>query len=101
MSDNNQASSSGHNHDHHHHHHTDEQYNSGAKEMPVSEKLKKMVSHWLKHNADHAVTYRRWAQRARDEGMADIAQILESVAEESQAINGDLEKAGKILEEKC
>lgn len=85
---------------HQHHHHHDEEHEHGAGEMPMSEKLKKMVSHWLKHNADHADTYRQWAKRARDAGMSEVAQILESVAEESQAINGDLEKAGKLLEEK-
>ncbi|MFP4160233.1 MAG: hypothetical protein ACLFMN_08450 [Desulfobacterales bacterium] len=86
-----------HNHDHNHH---DKGSEHGSQEMPMHEKLEKMVSHWLKHNADHAETYRRWAQRARDAGLEDVARILESVAEESQAINKDLEKAGKMLGQK-
>lgn len=87
-------------HGNHHHHHNGQETEHGAEEMPMHEKLEKMVAHWLKHNADHAATYRRWAQRAREQGMEDVAQILESVAEESQAINKDLEKAGKLLGQK-
>ncbi|MCF8111042.1 MAG: hypothetical protein K9J85_06095 [Desulfobacteraceae bacterium] len=85
---------------HHDHHHGDHEDGRETKEMPMPEKLKKMVSHWLKHNADHAETHRRWAQRAREAGMEDVSLILESVAKESQAINKDLEKAGKMLEQK-
>jgi len=65
--------------------------------MSVPEKLKKMVQHWLRHNADHAATYRQWAERARRAGMADVAEILDSVAEDSQAVNGDLERAERVL----
>ena len=63
----------------------------------MPEKLEKMVSHWLKHNADHAETYRQWADRARQAGFLEVADILESVAKDSQAINTDLEKAGQVL----
>ena len=89
-----------HDHENHHHDHHDSGHGSGQSEMPMSEKLSKMVQHWLKHNADHAATYRQWAERARKAGMADVAEILESVAEDSQAINGDLERAGQVLAEK-
>lgn len=84
-----------HNHEHHHHGH-----DTGSSEMSMPEKLEKMVAHWLKHNADHAQTYRQWAERARQANLSEVADILESVASESQAINGDLEKAGQILKEK-
>ena len=86
--------------DNHHHDHHDSGHGSGQGEMPMSEKLSKMVQHWLKHNADHAATYRQWAERARQAGMADVAEILESVAEDSQAINSDLERAGQVLADK-
>jgi len=89
-----------HGHDNHHHDHHDSGHGSGQSEMPMSEKLGKMVQHWLKHNADHAATYRQWAERARQAGMADVAEILESVAEDSQAINSDLERAGQVLADK-
>ncbi|MBS3809512.1 MAG: hypothetical protein KGY38_05095 [Desulfobacterales bacterium] len=87
-------------HHHYHHDHDDSGSGSGQGEMPMSEKLKKMVEHWLKHNADHAATYRQWAERARQAGMPDVAEILEGVAKDSQAINGDLERAGEVLAEK-
>lgn len=89
-----------HHHNHHHNHHHHEGGHGSDTEMPVAEKLKKMVSHWLRHNADHAATYRQWAERARRAGMNDVAEILESVAEDSQAINGDLERAGRLLADK-
>ena len=86
-----------HHHDHHHHNHSDD---SDQAEMPMAEKLKKMVSHWLKHNSDHAETYRQWADRARKENLSEVAEILEKVADESQLINVDLEKAGQVLDVK-
>lgn len=96
---NDQKHGNDHNHHHHHEHHHGEGHEHGAKEMPVSEKLKKMVSHWIRHNDDHAATYRQWARRAADEGMNDVAEILESVAEQNLAVNKDLEKAADLLEE--
>jgi ABC-type Zn2+ transport system substrate-binding protein/surface adhesin len=86
----------GHDHDHQHVH----SHESGSSEMSMAAKLEKMVSHWLKHNADHAETYRQWADRARQAGLSEVADILESVAKDSQAINTDLEKAGQVLKGK-
>jgi rubrerythrin len=86
-----------HDHDHDHHHHHGHTHETGPSEMSMAEKLEKMVSHWVKHNADHAETYRQWADRARHAGLSEVADILESVAKDSQAINTDLEKAGQVL----
>lgn len=100
MNDHHHHHDHGHEHGHGHEHHHHSSHDDGQAEMPMAEKLQKMVSHWLRHNADHSETYRQWAGRARQAGLFEVADILESVAKESQSINSDLEKAGKILEKK-
>jgi hypothetical protein len=46
--------------DHHHHHDHD-----SHSEMPFDEKLLKLLNHWIKHNEDHALNYRNWAEKAK------------------------------------
>jgi hypothetical protein len=72
--------------DHHHVHesHTD---------MPFNEKLLKMLEHWIKHNEDHAVNYRNWAEKAKTKGEEDAGRLLEEAAEMSIAVNDRFEKA--------
>ncbi|MFO7931711.1 MAG: hypothetical protein R6U97_09925 [Desulfosalsimonas sp.] len=48
------------------HSHLQEVHDHGTKEMLVSEKFKKMITHWIKHNDYHAATYRQCARRAAE-----------------------------------
>ena len=80
-------------HHHHHHGHAHEQ----PTEMTMEQKLDKLVDHWIKHNRDHGETYRQWAQKARDEHMEKVAELLETVAEESQQVNATLESVREAL----
>jgi hypothetical protein len=50
-------------HQHHHHHDHDSQG-----ELSFDEKIEKMLSHWIKHNEDHASNYRNWAEKAKANG---------------------------------
>ena len=76
----------------HHHHHDKEDG-----EMPFQEKIIRIMEHWIKHNLDHADSFRDWAHRAEHETMTDIARLLEEAAELNLRINSKLEEALKHL----
>ena len=86
-----------HDHDHagHHHDHT-----HGQVEMPFAEKIAKLLDHWVKHNDDHALTYRGWADQARQNHLDEVARIIEEAAEMNLAINEKFEKAKQLIPEK-
>ncbi|UCD79696.1 MAG: hypothetical protein JSW26_30645 [Desulfobacterales bacterium] len=67
--------------DHHHHDHDTHD------EMPFDEKLIKLLNHWIKHNEDHALNYRNWAEKAKANGRQKTAEFLTEAAEMSLAIN--------------
>ena len=64
------------------HHHSDT-----PDELPLDQKLLKLLEHWVKHNTDHAVTYRNWAEKAKANGMAQVAKLLDDAADASLQIN--------------
>ncbi|MFO7559969.1 MAG: hypothetical protein R6X10_14130 [Desulfobacterales bacterium] len=70
-----------------HHHHEKEG------DMPFREKLEKLLEHWVKHNTDHAETYRAWMKKAEMEGMKEVANRLEEAAEMTIQINKKFEEA--------
>ncbi len=78
--------------DHHHHHDHD-----SHGELPFDEKIVKMLSHWIKHNEDHASNYRNWAEKAKANGKDDAGVLLEEAAEMSLAINDKFEAALTII----
>ena len=73
--------------DHHHHDH------DSHEEIPFDEKLVKLLSHWIKHNQDHALNYRNWAEKAKTNGKGQLAELLEAAAEMSLAVNEKFEAA--------
>jgi len=81
-------------HDHSHgHHHSHEE--SG--EMSFDEKLKKILDHWIKHNMDHAETYRDWSERAQQAHMDDVARLLKEAADLNITMNEKFEAAKKQI----
>jgi hypothetical protein len=79
-------------HDHHHHPH------HPAAEQPTlsfKQKLLKLLDNWLQHNAYHAAGYRDWAARARENGLADAAALLEEAAGMTLEINRKFEAAAR------
>jgi hypothetical protein len=72
------------NHHHHHHHHHDHDSNG---ELSFDEKMAKLLDHWVKHNQDHALNYRNWAEKAKANGKAKAGLFLEEAADMSLAIN--------------
>ena len=78
-----------HGHDHTHHPHEHAQ----GQGMAFEEKLVKILDHWIKHNRDHADTYKDWAGRAREAGMPEVAGLLEEAADMNFTMNEVFEKA--------
>ncbi len=85
-----------HNHNHHHnhahHHHSDTQST-----LSFDEKMLKLLEHWIKHNDDHANTYRDWAERARQEDMADVCSLLKDAADITISVSKKFEQALELI----
>ncbi len=75
--------------DHHHHHHD----HDASPELPFDEKMFKILQHWIKHNEDHALNYRNWAQKAKANGKQQACKLLEEAAALSLAVNEKFEAA--------
>jgi hypothetical protein len=75
--------------DHHHHHHDHDSHG----EMPFDEKLAKLLDHWIKHNQEHALNYRNWAEKAKANDQRETAALLEEAADMSLATNDLFKKA--------
>ncbi len=76
-------------HDHHHHNH--------GSEMSFDEKLVKLLEHWVKHNADHATSYKDWAEKAKAEGLAAAGAPLTDAAGMTLEISKKFEEAIEII----
>ena len=46
-------------------------------EKTTREKLQVLIPHWLEHNHGHAHEFRRWADAARQEGLAAEAGLID------------------------
>lgn len=80
--------------DHHHDHSSDKQNQS----LEFPERAHKLIDHWVRHNADHAQSYRQWADTFRANGLNSAAAMLESAAELTQQINLTLAEAIHLLD---
>jgi len=69
----------------HHHDHNHAQ--------SMSERIEKIISHWIKHNDDHIQNYKDWSEKASQESLAEVSDLLNEIADMSQAINEKLKKA--------
>ena len=82
-----------HDHDHHHGHHDHEV----KSELTFDEKLIKLLDHWLKHNNDHAGTYKDWADKARQNHLDAVADVLGDVCDLTAEINAKFESAAELM----
>ena len=68
----------------------------------VSDELAKLcilLPHWIEHNGEHAESFREWAGKAREMGLAEVAQRIEEAVGHMAACNEALTAALKALEE--
>jgi len=78
-----------------HHHHDDTGSLKGG--LSDKEKLKKLLEYWIKHNEEHADTYREWSQKAAALEVQDVAKILNQAATTTLSINTRFQEALKKL----
>ena len=78
------------------HHHHDHEIQSS---LSFDEKIIKLLEHWIKHNDDHAQTYRDWAQKAQEKNKIKTALMLEEAAEMTLSISKKFESAKKLIDE--
>jgi ferritin len=69
-----------HDHDHNHTH-------------SMTERIEKIISHWIKHNDDHIQNYKDWSEKASQESLSEVSELLNEVAYMSLTINDKLKKA--------
>ena len=76
------------------HHHHDHEIQST---LTFDEKMIKLLEHWIKHNDDHAQTYRDWAQKAKEKNMCEASSLLEDAAEMTLMISKKFEEAAALI----
>ena len=59
-------------------------------EQNTMEKVRVLLPHWIDHNSNHIVEFKKWESEARKESEHEVSQLL------ANAIS-DMEKAGKSL----
>ena len=62
------------------------------------EKLQIQLSHWIKHNLEHAEEFRRWARGTEASGFEKVASKLDAAALEMENLNRHLQDALDLLE---
>ncbi len=77
-----------------HHHQHDHEMRSP---LSFDEKMIKLLEHWIKHNDDHAETYRDWAQKAKEKNMREAGLLLEDAAEMTLMISKKFEEAATLI----
>jgi hypothetical protein len=74
----------------HHQHETPES-------LPFDQKLIKLIEHWVKHNHEHAATYKDWAEKAKDKRIPETVSLLEEAADMTLLVSLKFEKALDVI----
>jgi hypothetical protein len=64
--------------------------------MDDIQKLRVLIPHWMEHNEEHALEFRRWAETAGD-ATADLLAAVEALGQVNQILAAALEKLGGAL----
>lgn len=90
-------------HTHHHHHgeadhaHRHEDDHAAGVSLSRRERLIIRLQHTIRHNREHAATYRSMAEEAREIGADEAARWIRGAAEQSDQQTEELEKALTVL----
>jgi hypothetical protein len=84
---------------HHHQHHHDHSHSQDPAhgELSETQKILKLLHHWVHHNADHAANYMEWAGKIEALGFAAAAEHLRKAAEMTHAITREFEAAEAVI----
>jgi G3E family GTPase len=83
-----------HNHNHNHSHDHDHDHRSQTNK----DRIQKMITHWLKHNDDHIKNYLDWSEKAKDENLQQLSDLLKDIADISLTLNEKFKQALNYLE---
>jgi hypothetical protein len=92
-----------HAHDHSHgdaHVHSHPHAHDVVSSLSFEEKLIKLLSHWIKHNEDHAGTYTEWAEKTKAADLAAAGALLMEAAEMTRSISTKFEAALEHLKKR-
>ena len=56
-----------------------------------------MLNPWIKHNEDHTLNYRTWAEKAKTNGQEEAGALLVEAAVMSLAVNEKFQKALALI----
>jgi len=65
--------------------------------MDTRQKLKTLLDHWIEHNASHGEEFEKWAQRADEAGLAEIAREIRAAADRLREATDCLDRASARL----
>jgi hypothetical protein len=54
------------------------------------EKLRVLLTHWVRHNEEHAREFEEWVERARQRGATEVLPHLQGAVESMQKVNDHL-----------
>ena len=81
----------------HHHNHNHDHDHDNQSTLSFDEKMIKLIEHWIKHNDDHAATYRDWAKKAKEKDKDKAASLLEDAAEMTLMISKKFEEVAELF----
>ena len=61
--------------------------------LSFEEQMIKLLEHWIKHNDEHAASFRNWAEKAHKNGLEKIDPLLEDAAKMTVLISKKFEDA--------
>ena len=80
-----------------HHHGEPGSPGVSGNELTFHEKGSRLLDHWIRHNAEHARSYREWAAVFHEHQFSAAAEKLETAAALSEQINAALSDAAAVL----
>lgn len=85
--------------DQHHHHHGHTHTPTPVDgELSETQKILKLLHHWIHHNDDHAANYTDWAGKIELLGYATAAESLRKAAELTHAVSQEFETAATTIQ---
>ncbi len=65
--------------------------------MDEMEKLKRLIEHWIEHNAEHEKTYMEWSAKALGAGNHELSEALRDIADQTKSMEKLFLRAMKAL----
>lgn len=83
---------------HHHHHGHAHHHNPVDGELSETQKILKLLHHWIHHNDDHATNYIDWARKIEALGFTTAARHLRTAAELTNTVSREFEAAASAIQ---